>query len=297
MYKRLPKDLRDLVYSYLCLEERQIPIGPYYHFRKYEPFAKTRTVYSDTQYCPREGDLQTELSDGKTRIDHDVYPEEDLILPGNHIFNPSYMGQDVVLEMLEKYYQSNNFSVCNIEGGLDDLCTAISFGPETSKAAFVPIDHIRDLQLRIKCEHFTKQISEFEEYPGFQIEKIAENESYLRGTVDSLQAFRTRILTFPHDLNIEVVLMTDLDKVRGFKHAREHAKAHVTNFLQSIRNMIYELLHDCEHITVRVTHQDDGLMAFPKNYTGLFKLTKEQWQYVSPSQDQEYASVLLTNEP
>ncbi|KAF1924911.1 uncharacterized protein M421DRAFT_269021 [Didymella exigua CBS 183.55] len=284
MYEKLPKELRDLVYSYICLEDRQIPIGPYYHFRKYESSVERRMAYSDTQYCPRSGDLQTELADGKTRIDHDIYPEEDLILPKYHIFSSSYMGQDVALEMLKKYYQSNSFSVCSVEGGLDDLCTAISFGPEPSRSGFIPLDYIRDLQLRLKFEHYTKGISELEAYQGFQIEKIAKNESFLRGTVDSLRAFRIRILESPHELDLEVVLMTDLAKARGFGGAREHAEAYLTNFLQSIRNMVYELLHDCEHITVRVTHQDDGLMAFPKNYTGLFNLTNEQWQHETSRQ-------------
>lgn len=283
MCKKLPKQLRDLVYNYLCLEDRRVPIGPYYHFRKYESFVERKTEYSDIQYCPRDGDQQTELADGKTRIDHDIYPEEDLILPKSHFFSPSYMGQDAAFELLEKYYRSNSFSVCNIEGGLDGLCTVISCSSASPRPEFVPLDHIRDLQLRLKFEHFTDEVSEFEEYPGFQIEKIAENESYLRGTVDSLGAFRTRTLQYPHELSLEIVLMTDLGRIRGFEGARDHAKAYFTNFLQSIRNMVYELLHDCEHITVRITHQDDGLMAFPKNYTGLFSLTKEQWQYVSAS--------------
>ncbi|KAJ4330707.1 hypothetical protein N0V87_009773 [Didymella glomerata] len=145
MYNKLPKELRNSVYAYLCLEDRRIPIGPYYHFRKYEPLEGKEMEYSDTQFCPRDGDLKTELADGKTRIDHDIYPEEDLVLPSSHIFDPSYMSQDIVLELLKIYYESNSFSVCNVEGGLDELCTPIPASSAPSE--FVPIDHEKSQQV------------------------------------------------------------------------------------------------------------------------------------------------------
>jgi hypothetical protein len=280
MYNKLPKELRDLVYSYLCLEDRRVPIGPYYHFRKYEPFVEGRTEYSDTQYCPRDGDLQTELADGKIRIDHDIYPEGDLVLPKSHIFDPSYMSECVALELLKRYYRSNSFSVCNVEGGLDELCTAIPFSPAPSGC--VPLDYVRDLQIRMKFEHIRPDENKLRSRPGGpQPECIAEIESQLQGIVDTLRAFRTRILASPHELDIEIILMTDLHTFRLFESLKKNMRLYFINFLQSIRNMVYELLHDCEHVVVRVTHQDDGLMAFPKDYTGLFNLTKEQWIYVS----------------
>ncbi|KAF2629147.1 hypothetical protein BU25DRAFT_490233 [Macroventuria anomochaeta] len=278
MYKKLPKELRDMVYSYLCLEDRQIPIGPYYHFRKYESLKKDAVLRSENRYFPRHGDFQTVLPDGRIRTDHDVYPQDDFVMPENHIFNPSYMGEEVVLETLEKYYESNSFSVCNVEGGMDNLCTIVTLGPQDSAVDFVPIDHICDLQIRVKCEHFNKEASSLESNPGIRLREFAEKELFLRHTVDSLRKFRSRIQTSTsHKLNIEVVLISDLKRDHG--HSSTFVKVHITNFLQSVRNMIYELMHDRRCTTVRVTHQDDGLMAFPKNYTGLFSLTKEQWDY------------------
>ncbi|KAF3041945.1 hypothetical protein E8E12_008433 [Didymella heteroderae] len=277
MNNKLPKELRDLVYGHLCHEDRRIPIGPYYHFRKYEPFVGKGTEYSDTQYCPRDGDLQTELADNKIRVDHDIYPEEDLILPKSHLFDPNYMGEDVAVELLEVYWESNRFSACNVEGGLDELCKAVPVN--TASSELVPLDHVRDLQLRMKFEHLTPCVGKFEQYTGFQIGHIAELESNLRAAVNTLRMFRTRIVTIPHELKIEIVLMTDLHKLRLSQELGGDARAYFINFLQTIRNMVYELLYDCEYIVVRVTHQDDGLMAFPKDYTGLFNLTKEQWAY------------------
>jgi hypothetical protein len=282
MYNKLPKELRNSVYAYLCLEDRRIPIGPYYHFRKYEPLEGKEMEYSDTQFCPRDGDLKTELADGKTRIDHDIYPEEDLVLPSSHIFDPSYMSQDIVLELLKIYYESNSFSVCNVEGGLDELCTPIPASSAPSE--FVPIDHVRDLQIRMKFEHLKPHCCTLKQDPGcFHTNYSFEDESQLRAAVDTLEAFRTRFLKTSHEMNIEVIIMTDLHTPGEDQVAKTNAKASFTNFLQSIRNTIYELLHDRERVSVRVTHQDDGLMAFPKNYTGLFRLTKDQWEYVSQS--------------
>ena len=206
------------------------------------------------------------------------------------------MGSEVVLETLEMYYKSNSFSVCNVEGGLDNLCTTVTLGFEGSSVELVPIDHIRNLQIRMKCEHFNKEVSSFESRPGLRLQEFAEKELFLRQTVDSLRKFRSRVQTStPHELDIEVVLMSDLK--RNHRHSSAFVKVHITSFIQTVRNMIYELMHDRECTTVRITHQDDGLMAFPKNYTGLFKLTKEQWDYVSACITYEHSNALVTDKP
>ena len=148
---------------------------------------------------------------------------------------------------------------------------------------FVPIDHVRDLQIRMKFEHSKPHDCRMKRAPGcFHSSYYFKDESQLRDAVDSLQAFRTRVVRPSHDMNIEFVLMTDLDTPQDDQDAKTIAEAYFTNFLQSIRNTVYELLHERGRVSVRVTHQDDGLMAFPKNYTGLYKMTKDQWEYVSP---------------
>ncbi|KAF2996819.1 hypothetical protein E8E13_002372 [Curvularia kusanoi] len=228
------------------------------------------------------GDLQTELSDGKIRTDHDIYPEDDLILPSSHIFNADYMGQDVVLELLKMYYENNTFSVCNIEGGLDKLCTAVASSADGAALDFVPLDHIHDLQIRVKCEHFTAYVSSAEEAgPKRRLEELAEKLSFLDRTVESLQILRSRAQASSHDLNVEFVLMSDLNSTG---HNRYYLQLHLTNLLQAIRNAVYELLHDREHTTVRVTSQDDSVWAFPRNYTGLFKMAKNKWEHEKSKQ-------------
>ena len=283
MYEKLPRELRDLVYSYLYIEDRRVPVGPYYHFRKYEPAGSDTARKSNTEFHPRSGDLQTELSDGKTRTDHDVYPEDDLILPSNHIFNADYMGQKVVLELLKMYYSNNTFSVCNIEGGLDHLSTAVASNVDGTAFDFVPLDHIHDLQIRVKCEHFAAGVSYDNRVDaGLRLKEFAEKMSFLQRTVESLQVFRSRVQATSHPLNIEFVLMSDLISSHCDSLAYVSPRhIHMVNFLQAIRNTVYELMYNRGHTTVRVTGQDDGLWAFPRNYTGLFNMTKEKWDYVS----------------
>lgn len=267
-----------MVYSYLCLEDRHVPIGPYYHYRTYEPVTSDRPSYSNTQYHPRSGDLQTELADGQVRTDHDIYPPDDLILPNNHIFNAAYVGHEVALELLRMYYQDNSFSVCNIEGGLGSLCAAVASLTDKTALDLVPINHIHNLQIRVKCEHFDEMVGSPEIDVGVRLQELVEKELFLRRTVESLQLFREKIQATTHELNIEVVVMSDLKSNRyysAFKHI------HLVNFMQTVRNMVYELIHDREHTTVRVTSQDDNLWAFPRNFTGLFRLTKEKWEWVS----------------
>lgn len=244
--------------------------------------------YSDKQYFPRHGDLQTVLPDGRIRTDHDIYPQVDFVMPDNHIFNPNYMRKEIVLEMLQMYYSSNSFSVCNIECGLENLCTAVMLDSEEPAVDFVPIDHIRNLQIRIKGEHFNNKVNSFESHPVVRLREHAEKEPFLQRTVDSLQLFRSSIQTATlHELNVEIVLMSDFK--RNAENLNDVVNVHIVNLLQAVRNMVYELMHDRERTTVRVTHQDDSLMVFPKDYTGLFKLTKEQWDYVSSASQSTHA--------
>lgn len=281
MDEKLPKELRDLVLGFLCLDDRQIPIGPYYHFRKYEPSGRAiETTNLDTQYCPRTGELQTELADGKIRIDHDIYPQQDLLLPQSHIFDPTYMGRAFILEALELYYQSNSFSVCNVEGGLDDLCTAARL-KDGSTTDFVPIDHIRDLQIRVKVEHLHAEAIGVDSPPDLRMKEFVEQEHLFRHTVQSLQAFRSRMqMSPPHELNVEIVLMSESGTWCNSR-TTPLVRCLLVNVLQTVRNMVYELLYDRGHATIRVTYQDDTLFTFPMNvFEVFFKLTKEDWQLV-----------------
>ncbi|KZM25691.1 hypothetical protein ST47_g3154 [Ascochyta rabiei] len=291
MYKKLPREIRDVIYCYICLEDRQIPIGPYYHFRKYDLLERDveRTLEAD-QIKPSSDeqhaetwlfshvDAQTILPDGRIRTDHDVYPQDDFLMPENHIFNPDYMGENVALETLQVYYKSNSFSVCNVEGGLDSLCTSIKLSSKEMAVDCVPIDYISDLQIRVKCEHFDVQRSSPSDILRSRLEGFAEEERLLRRTVESLARFRSKVRTStPRELNVEIVLMSDLKS--GSEWDSVYLQARIINMLQAMRTCIYELMHEREYTTIRVTHQDDGLMAFPKTYTGLFQLTKEQWNY------------------
>lgn len=303
VYNKLPKEIRNLVYGYLCLEDRRTPIGPYYHYRSYKPLKQDDDVtaekpkiepYSDEWYVakllfsPRE--FQTVQPDGRIRTDHRVYPQDNFVMPENHVFHPSYMGKEVVLETLKMYYERNSFSVCNVEGGLDNLCTPVIPGSEDLGIDFVPIDHILDLQIRVKCEHFTPiNTRHFKAYDGLKV--FAEDELLLRNTVESLAAFRSRVQTsHVRSLNVEVVIMSNLSRGAELCHGVNTGYRFV-NMLQTVRNAVYELIHDCEHTTMRVTHQDEELMAFPKNYTGLFQLSKEQWDYVSAISQNNNTSV------
>ena len=286
LFEKLPREIRDLIYSYICLDDRQLPIGPYYHYRSYDlrSLQNDKSAervkpdpHTDEWYLEKlsrsHAAAQTIQPDGRIRTDHDVYPADDLVLPENHIFQPAYMGKEVSLEILIMYYEGNNFSVCNVEGGLSTLCASTIKG---SDLEFVPIDHIRDLQIRIKCERCTQtNFSTDSELYGRLSAFAVHQEPALQSTVESLAAFRHKMRTSTSNaLNIEIVLMSDLIDI-------SHETYRVVNMLQTIRNVVYELMHDRGNITVRVTHQDEQVMAFPRNYTGFFKLTKEQWNHVS----------------
>lgn len=89
MQKKLPTELREVVYQFLCIEDRPIPVGPYYHFREYDgPIQDERfqlsslllnarhsgvDVDSDDEEVEVE-DVLIEMPDGRIKRDHTSKP-------------------------------------------------------------------------------------------------------------------------------------------------------------------------------------------------------------------------------
>jgi hypothetical protein len=377
MHQKLPIELRELVYGFLCVEpDRPIPVGPYYHFRKYdqpfhdpqlripwpddellrstwppqrfadpnsyaayiraggeveveigdasgtqehsdgsqhaEPF---RLVDSnDTQMAPELTRLimktsistpadrvklhddpdDTILPDGRVKEEHTHKPPSDMVLPYSHFLDPRYVGPAIAFETQKMYYAQNTFSVCSVEQGIFYLLNSDSsknmvgrrydgrpkYVPKDLelKPPVYPRDHIQNLQIRVKLEQFHSDMPQ-DHFSDF--EKYAYERRFLRFTQQNLEGLKG----FLHNrskqrLNIEFVIMTELldfeEDDPGW-----HAKCNYVNFLQSIRNWVYRMMYDCGNVSVKITHHDELQFPFPRDITGLFGLTKEQWEHVS----------------
>ncbi|KAJ4364523.1 hypothetical protein N0V83_009118 [Neocucurbitaria cava] len=298
MHERLPRELRDLVYQYLLVDERPILAGPYYHFRKYDPHTRQNSLHVglprsfDAHDIPRNAidgfDTDEEevgldsdaviLPDGRVKHDHSHKPPSDMVLPNSHVLNPSYVGESFAAEAHEVYYTNNTFSICNVERAIFEFIFTEplrKFFNRKDDERFTPrAALVRNLQIRIKMENFesTMPFSVQQDY-ATEEEKYAYERNFLRyhtiylKYLGNLTGWSRR-----RELNIEFILMTDLPpnplpKERIF-----------VNMLQAIRDTVYTNMYIRKGMTIRVTHYDEAIGPFPRDLTGLFSLTKEQWE-------------------
>jgi hypothetical protein len=310
------QELRDLIYEYICVEpDRPIPVGPYYHFREYDqPLQKNipslsakwqrlfvqnfeqLTVKDDVEDDVEEiyvDDETVVLPDGRVKADHSHRPPSDMILPSSHFLSPRYVGPVISYEMQKMYYTRNTFSVCSVEGAISNflyLHTGWSMKRRTRdgqpprdlrlEPLFHPCDHVGKLQVRVKHEHF------YESIPEESTDSLvyAYEQHFLRFTEYNLRPLKelgTGGSTRPWE--IELVLMTALPG--SWRGSTDASHRHFINILEAIRDTVYTVMHDCPNSKVKITHYDEGVSIFPRDLTGWFALTKEQWEHVSTIYD------------
>lgn len=321
MHQKLPIELRELVYEFLCVEpDRPIPVGPYYHFRKYDrPFHDpqcrpqrriqrseddTRIASDHTEsvmemYCSTPADRvkldheddDTILPDGRVKEVHTHKPPSDMALPYSHFLDPRYVGPKIAFEIQKMYYTQNTFSVCSVEQGISYFlgcdsgynmvgCWEDGTPKDVPKdlqlqPPVYPGDHVRNLQIRVKLEQFHSDM------PKDHIihERYAYEQRFLRFTqinLRGLEGFLQR--RHKHGIDIEFVILTEFPDFQG---EGWDAQCNYINFLQCMRNLVYMMMHDCDDVSVKIIHHDENISAFPRNITGVFGLTKEQWEHVS----------------
>lgn len=299
MRRKLPAELRDLVYHYLLVEERPIPVGPYYHFRKYNGgiTGRVKKPFWESDECDNESDdeeLSFEddyvvLPDGRLKHDHSHTPPSDMVLPNSHVLNPRYVGEAFWSEAQEVYYANNTFCICNLENAIETFLyqpkqysSIESESPHLldssedprRKSLFVPAESVRNLQIRIKFEDFASMIP----FDATTLEKCVYEQYVLRHvSLHALESLMQR--SHQGELNIEFVIMTELSR---FASNQSYGPRFV-NFLEAIRRTVYITMYDREGTTVKVTHHDEINWPFPRDLTGLFALTKAQWEQVSKS--------------
>jgi hypothetical protein len=300
MYTKLPIEIRDRIYRYLCIEDQTIYVAPHFHFR---PYGHSHSTESSTA-------LVNALSDGRTKVDHTEKPDPDVLQPWSHVFHPAYMSDRIAYETRKMYFTNNTFSVCNVDDGIEDFllkgnhrrpyhyrsAPEADCAPENSNVCgirnqtdvAIPLDLVRNLQIRIKCEHMEAAINHglLRDNESVFRESFANECNFLRQTRNSLRP----LLQLPgHEqeqtLELEFIIMTkflERDPPRpSVTHAQDHLRLFV-NILQAIRNTLYALMYDSGHtnMKIKITHHDELVSPFPRNLTALWSLSKEQWEHV-----------------
>jgi hypothetical protein len=291
MYRKLPAELRDLVYRFICIEDQPVPVGPYFHFR---PYDRTHSKAS------AEG-LASALSNGRVQIDHSERPDSAILMPNSHIFSTSFVAEEVVVELEEMYFASNTFSVCTVEDGVTEFLSGESTAvvPEapnpsvcipsmdtvdkTHRAARA-FDLVRRLQIRIKYEHCDTVLGCSLPTDSTRAHEVFAREGkLLRTTSDHLRVLR-HLPQREQPLEIEFIVMTALTPHRSMSpwlatHMQDERRRFI-NLLQALRNTFYALIHDRSDRVINIIHHDETLSPFPRNITALWSLTKDQWEHV-----------------
>ena len=359
MQQKLPAELRDLIYEYLVVEDRPIPVGPYYHHHPYNqtnhdppdeepdggalrdrgPFVTLASILerrrrenpneymedaseteeadgdfgkADSPVSPETterigmldlsggtderidlGNDITILPDGRIKEEHTSKPPRDIVLPSSYLLNPRYVGHAMSAEIQKVYYTQNTFSICSIKqairnfGSLHSGYFMQTWNDDGSprkvpddlklQPPFYPKDHIRDLQIRVKCEHYHFEEQQYSDaYRRYAYQQYFLHQ--IRSNIEKLDLFLGRSL--PFGMRIEFIVMTTPPDIEDEGSLVDGICAYI-NFLQCIRNMVYKLMYDHDNVSVKVTHYDEDVSPFPRDLTGMFALTREQWEYVS----------------
>jgi len=205
------------------------------------------------------------------------------------------MGPTISFEAQKLYYASNIFSLCTVEQGIYHflhLHTGYSMRrwkdglppsmPEDLVLAppFLPRDHVRNLQIRIKAERLnsTEPLDSADDEKGW-----AAEQRLLQSISDNLCGLLVpNVADSACKSNIELVIMTKLRSL-GHDGDGESDTRHFVNLLEAIRHTVYTLIHDCNNCTVQITHLDDHVSPFPRDLTEIFSLTPTGWHDVSSS--------------
>ncbi|KAL5374100.1 hypothetical protein DPSP01_012161 [Paraphaeosphaeria sporulosa] len=269
MYTKLPLELRELIYQYLYLEDGPIPVGSY-HFTVYVP----EPLRSEDINPPAHSEPFIVMPEGATKQDHSIERDGNIIYPDSRLLNPAYLGHAVARDASMYYYTSNTFTVCTLENALSDFLFRDPIhnfiGGETGlenvePLGLLPIDHIRNLEIRVKYEHYFTYLTFYEELQDGE-------KRFIQGIFDALHDFSRRISPANASrLHVEICMMSASIPLRDRLNERTHM-----NVLEAIRVPVYVLKHDLG-ADIKVIHYDDHLSPFPKDKSAIFQLSKDQW--------------------
>jgi hypothetical protein len=277
MYRKLPSELRDLVYRFLCIEDQVIAIGPNH---------LTRGGSSNNE-------LAIGLSHGRILIDHSERPDPAIVAPQSHIFNETYMGQAIAFEARMVYLANNTFSVCNVAHNLAEFLVQyqpnvgfVDMFPPCSNNCFPPVTpfgYVRKLQIRTRYDgDYGPHMSNFPgALPVYWRETFANECDCLRRSNAALGV----LLMLPQGtqpLELELIILTSFSEYGSIVAGAEvpgHSREFI-NILQALRNTFYVLKHDRKNTEIKIIHHDEFVSPFPRDITLLWSLSKEQWEYV-----------------
>lgn len=276
MHTKLPQELKEVIYQYLYLEDVPVPVGSY-HFTTYVP----EPLRSNNTNPPAHSKPFIVVPEGAETQDHSVERDDSIIYPDSRLLDPAYVGYDVARDASKYYYKNNTFSVCTLENAISDFLfrdpihnftTQGGIPKGTEILNIIPIDYIRNLQIRIKYEHFGA-------YFTFYNNLRQGEKDLIQGIYDILYNL-SHCISSPSAaaLHVEFCMMTAYSMELAAED--DYVERHHMNLLEAIRVPVYMLKHDLK-ADIKVIHYDEHCMPFPKDCTAIFQLPEAEWLRVS----------------
>ena len=260
MGRKLPAELRDDVYTFICIEDRPIEILP---SRLNRPL------------------LLHELSLWKRYDNEDINNHfiTATLQPDSYVLDPRNVGPKAALEISKSYYSRNVF---DISVGLDEYAQVLSrflTAPPYLKESVKPFELVRKVVIRGKLQEVPKLLDKF---------KIYRDERDSDGEIDLLEDWQSSmrdvaLIEHTDRLRLEFVLETNFHHTGPSLFAlREFSQVEklrcLLHFLEMLRQPIYDLIHAGAKVTV--TLKDDWNAGRPKDLTHFFSLTGQMWAEV-----------------
>jgi hypothetical protein len=130
------------------------------------------------------------------------------------------------------------------------------------------MNHVRHLQIMV-------------DYPPFDRVSV-DREMVLMDTVSRLKPLACWKGVVPSDCKVEFTIRSRLSYESSFTDGYDDQNMHLANFLESVREAVYNLKHDTgAKVTVLHFGKVPGSRVHKRwNLTALFSLSKAQWEYV-----------------
>jgi hypothetical protein len=155
MRKKLPLELRNVIYTYACVEEKPLWIKRIDRVepkriaalrRACEEGLSLRNISMSCGYCPFEGYDEGKYCENHCESDTDALDEWEE-LHTRTILDPRYVGEEIALEAAEVYYGRNVFCL-----EYDELLWGFLQENILGLPGVTPADHVRRLRVVLRCE-------------------------------------------------------------------------------------------------------------------------------------------------
>ncbi|KAH7371539.1 hypothetical protein BKA66DRAFT_183283 [Pyrenochaeta sp. MPI-SDFR-AT-0127] len=248
---RIPRELRDMVYKYVCVSDRPIRV--------------TGCI----------GDSEETALFGTSAI-----------TPQSNLINPQCVSKQISLEIQETYWSCNTFEVhynLNTKWSTEEFTQFFhpdlrsQDGPQNEFGA-APYKSIRKLRVLVDSDDYSARIlGNYTTIRGYWYYK--DTNTFGQAAMTELDHRLRSLYIFKGlgKLHVEMVVRTRLLDQKPHYGFRDDDERQFANMLQSMRDSFYELKHSGVHVTVTLHNYSSSEQSTTWDLTPRLVLNAEEW--------------------